>query len=63
MRNPTREGLDFFADKILELVGEGPDNMAQRLRIKAANETGLLALKKGNVERYDEVQRALARKG
>ena len=61
-RNPQASDFNNFADQMLEMIAEDPDNALRRTRIKMANDTGLLALKTGAVERYDEVMAALARK-
>jgi hypothetical protein len=58
-RNPKTSDFNNFADQMLEMIAEDPDNAVRRMRIKSANDTGLLALKSGAVERYDEVQAAL----
>ena len=64
VRNPKASDHDYWARQMLALIDEKTPEEAptRRIRIRMENEDGLLALKSGNVERYDEVMRALARK-
>lgn len=60
LRNPNVEDLDYFARQMLAMIEERPADAQRKARIKAANDLEIAALKKGLVERYDEVMRALA---
>jgi hypothetical protein len=67
-RNPTIGDLDYYARQLLAMIAEDPGNWQRIARIKAANETGIIALKKETTSKahadtatalYDQVQRAL----
>ncbi|HXE51271.1 MAG TPA: recombinase RecT [Ramlibacter sp.] len=58
---PRKPDLDHVARQLLAMIAEAPGDALRRNRIKMANESALLVLKAGAVERYDEVQAALHR--
>ncbi len=60
---PTPAQLDYFARQMLRVIAEKPPAALRLATIRRVNETGLLVLKKGAVERYNEVQRALTGNG
>jgi hypothetical protein len=61
-RKPTAADVEYFGRQLLAAIAEKPPEPLRLAAIRRANENGIIALKSGAVELYDEVQAALARR-